>query len=345
MILSVAVAKQISALMFAALMCWSLLAINGNQPDELVEIPELASVSKNFDVHTIVEWSYQVGVNKPGLSFRVELEDREYLLGEPVWVRGLLVNESDKPITISYGRYEGLNEILFDIQDAQGNQIDRTTYERDTTGPRAVTIAPQHCLVQMFNLLDEYDIHQSGEYSISASYNSDGECSRFDKAGKYLGKDQFKKCQLSQKLKNLRVVNPTRKIDQVAVQLLDANAARNLARSESNVHFRFRYAYGTAAVRDLIQNHGESRYAGYAHYDQAIRALYEFEDTKFVDYAKKALTDLSSIDTADCPKLFQEYVHLHLIEAHFAAGSKRKKRTRWSRVFENCFRTARFFRC
>ena len=335
--------NPLGKLFFMLIMAWSIGLADSSHAERPDETAKMTSVRGLFGRRMILEWSGKEAGKQPeaaeegtakegtakeeiakeqGLVFQVEFEDREYLLGEPVWIRCSLINQSAEPITISYGRFEGNNEILFDIQDAQENQIQRQTYERDTRGPRPLTLEPNHCLIEMFNLTDEYAISQSGEYAISASFHSDGKYSQFDKAAKFLGMTQIAKYQLDQKLKNLRIVDPAQEIDQKALEVI-AKDSRGSHRSKSN--FPFRYAFAEQSKRDsLIKKHPDSYYTNYARYYDALYKINRFEPIH-EQFGKQAVALLEAIDTSDYPKLFQEHVHFHLIEAHLGIGSDKAK--------------------
>ena len=260
-----------------------------------------------------------------GIALQVEYEDREYLLGEPVWIRCSLINTTPKPITISYGRYEGWNEILFDIRGSQKTPVPRHPLgKRDSLGPKPITIEPGERLVEMFNLLDEYEIHQAGRYEVTVQYNSDGKCSRFDQAGKYLGKAQFTKCNLKQSLKTINIVKPKRDVDRAALELLSADSKYMRNRSTSPI--RYANVFMEEPKRkELIKEHQDSYYTTYARFYEALHQLQEVERTTNTEYAKKAVTQFEAIDASGYPKLFQEYVLFHLVQAHVYADSDAKQ--------------------
>ena len=260
-----------------------------------------------------------------GLSLQVDHEDREYLLGEPVWVRCSLINTTPKPITISYGRYEGWNEILFDIRGSQKTPISRhLNVELDSLGPQPITIEPGERLVEIFNLIDEYEIHQAGRYEVTVQYNSDGKSFQFDPAAKKPMPTQFTKCDLKQSLKTINIVEPTRDVDRAAFELLGADS--KFMRNRFTSPFRYANAFNEESKRQtLIKEHQDSYYTNYALAHDASYRLTRFEQITSAEFAKKALAQLETIDTSGYPKLFQEFVQFHLIQAHVYAGSNAEK--------------------
>lgn len=152
-----------------------------------------------------------------GLELEVEFDRRQYLLGEPIWVRCSLANYGKEPVTLSYGRDEAKNIILFDIE----KRVKRRTKKRDSAGPQPLIIKPGWRLVEWYNLVDEYEITEPGEYTARVRYESDGKS--FNPVSLQTRTDLWKG-KLEQSLGTFTIVRPTRQEDQAALEWLITNS-------------------------------------------------------------------------------------------------------------------------
>ena len=82
------------------------------------------------------------------LILDVELEDRPYVLGEPIWIRCSMINVTPDPVKIFYG-LEAENHLMMDVRDSEGEVVPEIIQEKgDYGGHKIVTVAPGHRLVR-----------------------------------------------------------------------------------------------------------------------------------------------------------------------------------------------------
>jgi hypothetical protein len=258
---------------------------------------------------------------KQGLVLEVEFEHQDYLLAEPLWVRCSLVNDSPQPITLPYGRTEDEGTILFDIRGTDGQQAPRQAFLRDTGGPQPVTIPAGYRLVEMYNLFDEYGISDPGAYKIKVHYESDG---RSFSASEVTWRKDLWKGSLELSLKDARIASPTKTADKAALRTIRGQSEDRSPEGASD--FPFQYVFHDRDTRRaIIGRHGDSRYAGYARYFEALTALEEYEEAgDGVSLAKPAVALLEAIDADRYPPLFREHCLFHLVQAHAVASPKNK---------------------
>ena len=96
------------------------------------------------------------------LILDVEFDDRQYVVGEPVWIRCSIINVTPDPVKIFYGLGNEHN-LLLEVRDSAGKVVPRIVLGKiDYGGPEIVTIDPGHRLVRVFSLLDEYYVKDPG---------------------------------------------------------------------------------------------------------------------------------------------------------------------------------------
>jgi hypothetical protein len=240
-----------------------------------------------------------------GLVLEVEYDRREYLLGEPILVRCSLANYSREPITIVFGRYEDRSTIAFDLD----KRIRRVERARDSLGPVPKTIPVGWRLVESYNLLDEYQIWETGEYTATVQYESDGRWARGE--GHWKGK-------LTQSLGAMKIVAPTRPTDKAALEWLLVNDPNG--RREGHYDHLF-HALDRARFATFLERHGDSRYAAYARYGDGLGVLRVAKSSPR-ELSRQSIEILIGIDPKDYPPLFAERRLFHLIEAHRMIATK-----------------------
>lgn len=250
--------------------------------------------------------SRQRPAEEKGLVLEVEFDRREYLLGEPLLVRCSLANYSRAPITIVFGRWEPQGTIEFEL----GKRIARWPSERDTLGPRPRTIPAGWRLVESYNLLDEYQITEAGEYTATVKYESDGRWARGE--GHWNGK-------LAHSLGAITIVEPTRPEDKAALEWLMGNDP--IGRRANSAHL-FYADDNQLRFGKFLEQHGTSRYAAYARYGDGMGVLHYAKRVSPATLSKPAIEILGGIDPKGFPPLIAERRLFHLIEAHKLVGSK-----------------------
>lgn len=252
-----------------------------------------------------------------GLALEVEFEPREQLLAEPVLVRCSLTNYGDEPITLSYGhRAEQQNTIFFDIVGPDGKPVPWSNDLRiDSPGPQPLVISAGRRYVEMYNLVDCYDLTRPGTYKINVRYESDG---RSFNASSLQWREDLWKGKLERPAGALKIVAPTRPEDKAA---LDALLSKAMYGADSP--FRFLYLFhgeSSESFDGFLREHSASRYAPYARFGNALAALRRVQNGT-PSYAAAAIANLEAIDPAGCPALFAEQRLFHLLEARLAAES------------------------
>ncbi len=259
-----------------------------------------------------------------GLALEVEFDRREYLLGEPVWVRCSLVNYGREPVTISYGRYEAKNTILFDIE----KRVRRRPSERDSLGPQPLTIDPGYRLVEWYSLLEDYELTGPGEYTANVRYESDGTSFH---GGSLQTRTDHWKGKLERPLGAFTIVKPTRPEDQAALEWLLTNSTFGEVPREGRYGHLF-YA-DRPRFGEFLERHGNSRYAAYARYGDAFASLKFARGAGAGKLAQPAVERLGAVDPKGYPALFAERRLFHLIQAHTLAGSKPEQITPLAKDF------------
>ena len=281
---------------------------------EAVFIKRPGSYSKYLQPYLLVPRSPRGPQPKnKDLILDVEFDQRNCLLGEPLWVRCSLGNCSVKPIELSYGgREQWWNTILFEITAPNGKQVPQDLGARDMGLPVPVEIPPGHRLVELYNLFDVYAIHEVGDYKINVRYRSDGISSS---SWRRVRRDDLWKGDLEHSLGTVRIVSPTNNVDKAALHVLGADSEDRPKRSRSPFRFRFAF-YERRKLSEIIEKHGNSRYSAYARYYEALNGLEWYEKTSNLKYVKPAIAHLKAIDTAGFPRLFQELCLFNLLYAH-----------------------------
>lgn len=251
-----------------------------------------------------------------GLELEVEFGRKEYLLGEPIWVRCSLVNTGKKAITISYGRYEPRNTIVVDIDNGE-KRLQRRPYERDSSGPQPLTILPGWRLVEWYNLVDEYLIGEPGEYTARVRYEGDGKSFN---AGTLHTRTNLWKGKLEQPLGAFTVNRPASQEDRAALESLVISAKH----PDGYENVDLLHPADRPRFEQFLSKHGNSRYAIHARYSDALGALRSAKSTLSGKFAQPAIGSLGAIDPKDLPPLLAERRLFHLIQAHELVGSKRQ---------------------
>ena len=252
-----------------------------------------------------------------GLILEVEFDQQDCLLGEPLLVRCSLVNCSAKPIELVYDPHHySQNRFLFEITAPNGEQLPfapRMLIRRHGM-PSPIEIQPGHRLVAMYNLFDEYAIHEVGDYKISARYRSDGWWSAWRMSS---WRDDLWRGDLTRSLGTVRIVAPTKDVDKAGLRLLDCDPKGRSRRSYSPSPFQFAFGERRRTL-ELTEKYGGSRYAAYARYFRAVEELAWAEKTGATSpkLLKPAIAHLKAIDTAGFPRLFQELCLFNLLYAH-----------------------------
>ena len=80
------------------------------------------------------------------LILDVEFENRQHVLGEPVWIRCSMINITPDPVKVFNGIYHGReteHKFLLEVRNSKGEEVPRIFHaEIDYAGPETVTIAP-----------------------------------------------------------------------------------------------------------------------------------------------------------------------------------------------------------
>ena len=258
----------------------------------------------------------------PSLILDVEFDDRQYIVGEPVWIRCSMINVTPNPVKIFYGLE--IHKFVLNVRDPQGKVVPRIVHgEYDYAGPEIVTIDPGHRLVSVIDLLDEYYVKEPGEYQVTVHFKSSGESVQRDKTNALVTL-KATPCNLQKKLCGVRIVNSKQKIDRDAAKFLIGKGGR-VDGVVGQVDSFSLMTSNRSKQEGLIRDYGESRLANYARYERARESLQRFGQDINADFAKTQLAQLETIDTTDYPRLFQEYVHFRLIKAHQGARSDAKQ--------------------
>ena len=261
------------------------------------------------------------------LILDVEFEDRQYVLGEPVWIRCSMINITPDPVKVFNGIYYGReteHKFLLEVRNSKGEEVPRIFHaEIDYAGPETVTIAPGHRLVRAISLLDEYYVKEPGDYQVTVRYESSGQSVQRDATASKLITKKATPCRLKKNLGTIRIVNSKQKIDQDAAGSLigKSGSVDGLGQVNSFSHMMF----DRSKREGLIKDYGESLLTNYARYHDATEKLKRFKQTTAAEFASSALAQLEKIDTSGYPMLFREYVHFRLIEAHQGAASDAKQ--------------------
>ena len=227
------------------------------------------------------------------LILDVELEDRPYVLGEPIWIRCSMINVTPDPVKIFYD-LEAENHLMMDVRDSEGEVVPEIIQEKgDYGGHKIVTVAPGHRLVRVFSFLDEYRIKEPGDYQVTVRYESNGQVVERDPKTSKLVTKKATPCSLKKKLSVVRIVPPTEKIDQDAAGFLIGKGDQPVGRSPDigySVLLR-----GSSKRTVLIRDYGQSRFADGHRYHEAARYLTRLKQTPSADLATAALAHLEAI--------------------------------------------------
>jgi len=262
--------------------------------------------------------------DEDALALEVEYQEQNHLLAEPILVRCSLVNYGAEPIALAYGgRYEQASCIFFDIVGGDGKPIPWVSAEEeDSPGPQPLTIPSGKRLVEWYNLVDHYALTRPGEYKVNVRFESDGKS--FNPSTLQTRSDLWKG-KIEQKLGALTITEPARPVDKTALK-----AIRGRATNAIDSPFHFVYVFSAADIPDkfddFLNQHGDSRYAAYARYGNALAALHRVQRGT-PSYAKAAIGNLEAIDATNYPALFAERRLFHLVQAHVAADSSTEQIT------------------
>lgn len=123
------------------------------------------------------------------LRLVVELSQAEYGVDGEVPVRVLLVNDGDDPVTVN-DRFAvsspgGPGELTFSVISPSGERLPfgaRVNLGR-AGADNVATIAPVGFVGTTIDLVDYFDMGESGTYRVSASYRSVGDSEEVDDVG------------------------------------------------------------------------------------------------------------------------------------------------------------------
>ena len=115
------------------------------------------------------------------LVLRVIFDERPYLLGAPIVVRCLLINETKEPVTVLYDYHGSAAKMVFRIRAPGGEEVEqfRDVISCYFSAP-TVTIPSGQQFIHTICLSRDYSIMEPGEYEVTAEYKSDGKCRTFN---------------------------------------------------------------------------------------------------------------------------------------------------------------------
>ena len=127
--------------------------------------------------------------------------------------------------------------------------------------------------IEWYNLVDHYGLTKRGNYQVIVRFESDG--TSFNPATLKTRTDLWKG-KIQHKLGKFTILEPSRTADKAALKSLRAGATNAM---DSRYHFVYLFSAADVAGRfdDFLKKHGNSRYAVYARYGNALGALHRVQ--------------------------------------------------------------------
>lgn len=113
----------------------------------------------------------------PGLRVQIDLLQRSYYINEPIQVRVLLVNESDRPVRFDLGRHLFQN-YTFRVRDLRNTtvreresfQLEKYAARQDLAPGRVLTIGPGERFGREIDITDWFRLVEPGTYEVTGYF-------------------------------------------------------------------------------------------------------------------------------------------------------------------------------
>ncbi|MCX6348025.1 MAG: hypothetical protein NTV79_00775, partial [Candidatus Aureabacteria bacterium] len=172
---------------------------------------------------SFVAWPANGSGQEKELSLVAELDKRDYILAEPIWVRCSLINNSKKRVVAQLDSGPGIE---FIIVNSNGVRIPRCSprIRSDSISPYACTIDPGQRKVGTVDLYDSYGIDRAGVYEITLNYISEGDYRELDGRPRKPDDPPGWKGTLETTLGKVTIAHPTDPRDIEALKFLEEKA-------------------------------------------------------------------------------------------------------------------------
>jgi hypothetical protein len=265
------------------------------------------------------------------LVLRMEVGEGPYLLGEPIYVRTSIINETSESAVIPYWDIELRTErdkILFNITTSEGVPAPRVPSERFTVlGPPGVNIEPGKTFVRDYNIQSYYSLPEPGGFTVRAFYRSGGTyyISRDKKAGRESIYEAAWEGELNSDEWKFSILEPVEEEDRKALEIL-LSAAKERAAKERDYTGENRYDrlfWIGEARQEVTKLYRASRYAEHIRMGQASGIVESGRWWESEKAAAVGLELLEGIDLSRHQKIVREKVLHRKIILHVGAGSER----------------------
>ncbi len=113
----------------------------------------------------------------PGLRVQIDLSQRTYYINEPVPVRVLVVNESDRPVRFDLGRYLFQNYNFrvrslknTEVRERESFQLEKYAARQDLAPGRVLTIAPGERFGREIDISAWLRLNEPGTYEVTGYF-------------------------------------------------------------------------------------------------------------------------------------------------------------------------------